>query len=322
MSEPGGLRKPDFFVVGAPKCGTTALCDYLAAHPQIFMAKRKEMHFFGSDLTVTHARIRDEGEYLRCFAEAGEARRVGEGSVYYLYSQKAAAEIQAFNPRARIIISLRNPVEMLYSLHSQLLYSGNEVIEDFAAALAAEPDRIRGVNVPKCAGIPQVLHYRRVGSYVDQVRRYFDAFGRDRVRVNIFDDFKRDPGAVYRATLAFLDVDEDFAVDFGVVNPNKKVKNRWLHEHVYKTRWARSYRVQRLIPEALRRWVRRMNTRYESRQPLDPSVRWALTSYFTPQVEALSALLDRDLTHWCRVESDGDVSGGTGRQQTTRGRTP
>lgn len=295
-------RKPDFFIVGAPKCGTTAMYDYLAAHPQIFLPDRKEMHYFGSDLTVTHARITGEREYLACFAKASDAKRIGEGSVYYLYSATAAQEIHAFNPDARIIISLRNPVQMLYSLHSQLLFSGNEVITDFAAALAAESDRANGLNIPACAGIKEVLLYRKMGAYTEQVRRYFDTFGRDRVLVNIFDDFKRDPAAVYRRTLEFLDVDPDFVVDFAVVNPNKQVRSKLLHEWVYKTNWARSYRVQRLVPEPIRRFVRRWNTRFTPRLPLDPAIASELSAHFAPQIAALGEMLGRDLSHWCEQD--------------------
>jgi len=302
-------RKPDFFIVGAPKCGTTAMYDYLAAHPQIFLPDRKEIHYFGSDLTVTHARIRDEREYLACFIKAGGAKRVGEGSVYYLFSETAAREIHAFNPDARIIISLRNPVQMLYSLHSQLLFSGNEVFTDFAQALAAESDRARGVNIPACAGIKEVLQYRKMGAYAEQVRRYFDTFGHERVLVNIFDDFKRDAAAVYRRTLEFLEVDPDFQVDFAVINPNKQVRSKLLHELVYKTKWARSYKVQRLVPEPIRRFARRWNTRFTARPPLDPAIAEELSAYFAPQIDELGELLGRDLSHWC--EQGRNVGGET-----------
>src|SRR3989339_415720 len=137
------MRKPDFFIVGAPKSGTTAMCTYLKQHPEIFMPEKKESHFFGTDLNSPRF-IRDKKIYLSLFSKAKDERRVGESSVWYLYSKKAASEIKEFSPSASIIIMLRNPVDMLYSQHSQFLYNGNEDIACFEEALNAEQDRRRG----------------------------------------------------------------------------------------------------------------------------------------------------------------------------------
>src|SRR5436190_21521408 len=112
------MKTPNFFIVGAPKCGTTAMYEFLKQHPQIFMT-RKEVDFFGSDLYMKE-RIRDESAYLQLFAAATDEFRVGEGSVWYLYSKRAAAEIKRFVSDARIIIQLRDPTDMIYSLHSEL----------------------------------------------------------------------------------------------------------------------------------------------------------------------------------------------------------
>ena len=139
--------KPNFFIVGAPKCGTSALYEYLGAHPEIFMSPYKEPHFFGSDLQQRWRPTKSQ--YFSCFAKARDEKRVGEASVHYLYSKCAAAEIKEFCPEARIIIMLRDPVEMLYSLHSQSIFSGNEVINDFEEALEAEADRKLGRRIPR-----------------------------------------------------------------------------------------------------------------------------------------------------------------------------
>src|SRR5665647_751711 len=113
------LKRPDFFIVGAPKCGTTAMNNYLAQHPDVFMAQ-KEIHYFGSDLKM---RVKvSESEYLNYFQNAEEKKLIGEASVWYLFSEKAAAEIKAFSPQAKIIIMLRDPIDVLHSLHSQHLF--------------------------------------------------------------------------------------------------------------------------------------------------------------------------------------------------------
>lgn len=128
--------KPDFFIAGAPKCGTIAMCAYLAQNPNIFIPRNTEPNFFASDLTGKRT-IRTEAEYLNLFRDGG-GKLCGEGSTWYLFSKRAAKEIYDFNPDAKIIIMLREPVEFLRSLHNQLLFDGNEDIEDFQEALRAE----------------------------------------------------------------------------------------------------------------------------------------------------------------------------------------
>src|SRR5260370_5319469 len=198
--------KPDFFIVGAPKCGTSAMVQYLAARPDIFMA-RKETHVFGQDLRFgPRFYRRDHEAYLAEFDAWDGEDRVGEASVWYLFSTSAAAEIKAFNPEASIIIMLREPAEMLHSLYRQFLYGGNEHLSSFAEALAAEDDRQAGRRISRQTYLAQALAYRQIARYTEQVRRYFDVFGRERVHIIVYDDFAADPAAAYRDTLEFLDL--------------------------------------------------------------------------------------------------------------------
>jgi hypothetical protein len=181
-----GQHMPDFFIVGAPRSGTTFMFDYLGAHPQIYAATRKEPQFFATDLdsgsyldSVTF--VRDRDEYLALFAGARPDQLAGEGSTWYLYSKEAASNIHAANPDARIIAMLRHPVEMLYSLHGRRLFGGSEDLPDFADALAAEGDRRHGRRIPPRARNVKALFYREVGRYSEQVERYLKTFGPDRV---------------------------------------------------------------------------------------------------------------------------------------------
>lgn len=302
------MRKPDFFIVGAPKCGTTALDSYLKVHPHIYMA-RKELHFFGSDLAFSPRRRGvTEDEYLKQFRRApATARRLGEASVSYLYSENAPSEIEAFSPGAKIIIMLRNPVDMIYSLHSQLLYGGDETISDFQEALDAEPGRRRGLNIPAKTLYPPGLLYRDVGRYVHRVEHYLSFFGRDRVQIIVFDDFKSDTAATYAETLRFLGVADDFAPNFRVVNGNKRARNRTIQNVLtgrsasFVNRWAKT-----VLPAKLRRRtsdaLMQINARESRRPSMHPELRRRLDLEFTPEVERLSMLLDRDLTYWTRSE--------------------
>jgi hypothetical protein len=296
--------RPDFFIVGAPKCGTTAMFDYLAAHPEVFTPRRKEPTHFAPDLdsgTRGDDRYftRDRDAYLALFADQDGEKRVGEGSVWYLYSKVAAAEIKEFAPDARIVIMLRDPVEMVYSLHAQRLVSGAEGIESFAAALAAEPERAEGRRIPRNAFVVPGLLYREVVRYTDQVRRYLDAFGRDRVLILIYDDFAADPAAAYRQVCEFLEVDTAFAPSFERINTNTVVRSPlvrsvlrfkpampdWSGLAPLRKRWR-----------ALRRRILKANQRAVARPPLDAELRATLTEETRPDVESLGELVGRDLT--------------------------
>jgi hypothetical protein len=113
---------PDFFIVGAFKSGTTALYDYLRLHPQVFMPFHKEPLFFGDDLSRRYGRM-TRAQYEALFADAKAGQRVGEASAWYLYSRSAAREIRGASPQAQIIVMLRNPVDVMYAQHSQLLFN-------------------------------------------------------------------------------------------------------------------------------------------------------------------------------------------------------
>src|SRR5687767_7533385 len=139
--------RPNFFIVGAPKCGTTSLYNYL-----------KEPHYFCTDFYKPSGLTEDQ--YLELFAPAKSEKRIGEGSTWYIYSEEARKGIKAFDPDARIIIMLRDPVAMMYSLHAQRLWLARENIQDFEEALDAESDRKEGRRLPRYPFPVQLLFYR------------------------------------------------------------------------------------------------------------------------------------------------------------------
>ncbi|HEX5578375.1 MAG TPA: sulfotransferase [Candidatus Limnocylindria bacterium] len=299
--EAAGDIRPNFFIVGAPRCGTTALYAYLEQHPDVFMPYHKEPVFFGADLGK-RPRSFDREAYLNLFKRGIGRKRRGEATVWYLYSQAAPEEIRAFSPDARIIIMLRNPVDMIYSLHSHQLFTADEEIEAFEEALAAESDRRAGRRIPATTTRPEGLLYRDCGRYASHVRRWLTAFGPDAVKVIIFDDFSADPAGVYRQTLEFLDLDSTFQPEFNVVNRNKGVRSQRL---LALTSSPRFYAATRWLPgplfHAFRRGLKRLNTRHRSRPPMDPELRRELTAEFAPDVEELGRVIGRDLSRWSAV---------------------
>jgi hypothetical protein len=307
------IRKPDVFIVGAPKCGTTAMDRYLAGHPDVFMA-RKEMHLFGADLRFgSQFYRRDPYAYLQEFSDWNGQQRVGESSVWYLFSRQAAREMKEFSPNARVIIMLREPAEMLHSLYHSFRFDANEDLPTFEGALGAEEDRRAGRGIPSQTYLAQGLAYRETARYTDQVKRYFDVFGRERVHVIIYDDLGADTAAAYRATLEFLEVDSRrTGIDFGRINGSQEVKSRVLRSVLRNPLLCSTVlAVRPFLPRAVfsamqmvESGLRNLNCRPARKAPLTPELRRQLKREFAPEVERLSELLGRDLTHWSRDDSE------------------
>lgn len=298
---PEGGPRPDFFVVGAFKCGTTALYEYLRQHPEIFMPFHKEPLYFGDDLTRRYGRM-SEADYQALFREARPGQRVGEASSWYLYSTSAAREIAAYAPGAQIIAMVRNPVDVMHAEHSQLRFNVEEDIADFGAALDAEPARRRGERLPPGPLRPETLYYRHSVRFAEQLERYLAVFGADRVHVVVFDDFRDDTAAAYRGVLEFLGVDPGFQPDFSVRNPNKQVRFPLLQRLVYQPPGLLLRLVPRLrrfpLVHRVRDLVLRANSAAERREAMDPELRRRLTAELAPEVERLGRLIGRDLSAW------------------------
>ena len=297
--------RPNFFIAGAPKCGTTALYRYLQPHPNIFMPEIKEPHFFAKDLG-SYPRIKTAEDYSALFAGAGEQHlRLGEASVYYLRSTVAIPAIRAFNPEARIIAMFRNPVDMVYSLHSQLLYVAEEDVADFETAWRLQERRSRGLDLPPRIRSPLLVQYADIGRFGTQTQRLLSCFPAEQVKIILYDDFAASPERVYDEVIAFLGIPHDQRTEFPRINENKSARLGWLR------------RFSRKPPPALREAVRSLkravggkglgaakkklvalNTSRERRAPLAPELRAELVATFREEVALLSRLLGRALRHW------------------------
>lgn len=305
---------PDFFMVGAPKCGTTAMYDYLRRHPDLFLPERKELRYFGRDLDIRDRRNLSREEYLEYFAVAPPAVRIGTAYVWYLFSRSAASEISEFNPDAQIIAMIRNPLQMLPALHAEHLSNGNEDIVDFTAALAAEPDRRHGRRIPPHAHLPQGLEYSRVPRYSEQLERYFKVFGPERVHVIVFDDFSESPGRCYRELLRFLGVRDDFTLpSFPVVNARKRLRSERLRHFLARPPERPRRLIRHLIPAGLRRAAferaKGWNMVAARPTPVPADTIERLRAIFVGEVYRLSQLLGRDLSHWIAPARGGSPVG-------------
>jgi len=302
-------RVPDFFVVGNPKSGTTALYEMLRAHPQIYMPAVKEPNFLASDLRPrpfapvparqagTAAQLpRTLAEYLALFAPARPEQRAGEASPTYLRSRVAAAEIARLAPAARIVAILREPASFVRSLHHQHLRDHVERERDLRRALAREEVRRDGATVRR---------YSDRVRYVEQLRRYEARFGRERVLVLIYDDFRAENEATVRRVLRFLEVDDTAAAQPVQANPTVRMRSVRLSQALLALRTGRgplggplNASIRALTSERARSramGLMRRRVLYGAPRPPDYELMAELRRRYRGEVEALSEYLDRDL---------------------------
>ncbi|HET7604918.1 MAG TPA: sulfotransferase domain-containing protein [Sphingomicrobium sp.] len=207
--------KPNLFIVGAPKCGTTAWVHYLKSHPDVYFPDRKEPDYFNFD--GSPRRRMSFEDYQKLYAGAGDCTVAGDGSIGYLRSKAAPGAIHEFNPDARILIFVREQEYCLPSWHNQLLYGGGENIADFATAWRLSGKRDKS-NMNDVCWSPKVLDYKAAGFFAEPVRRYISTFGREQVMILHFRDWVRNPRAAYLAILDFLGLPDDGRADFPPVN--------------------------------------------------------------------------------------------------------
>ncbi len=309
------VHKPNLFIVGAPKSATTSLYAYLEGHPEIYMSPVKEPFYFSSDV---HGSLRrpyhypdDEAAYLALFEDATDQKWLGEASTNYLVSKVAAGLVHDFQPESRIIAMLRNPVDLMYALHNERVSNGAEPIVDFAAAVAAEDDRRAGRRLPE--------NFNSLGAvYADnallgeQLQRWLDAFGRERVHVIVFGDFARDTAGEFRKVLEFLAVDPTYTpASFEARNRSNRRRGGFVRGLV-DSRVAQGLR-HRVLPAVIgeksayriaRRFSRsRFNRRAYQRPPMSPELYAQLEEFFAPDVARLGRLIGRNLgAEWFGTE--------------------
>jgi hypothetical protein len=298
-------KLPNFFIVGAPKCGTTALYSYLRQHPQIFMSPHKEPTFFGKDLVPPAPYfVREQTAYTDLFNGSEKFPLVGEASVYYLVSEEAAREIYAVSPEAKILIMIRNPIDMMYSWHSQLLYTGLENEKSFEKALNLESDRALGLG-ERGEYMHMALLYKKMATFSEQIERYFKVFGRENVHVVLLEEFSKNSSQQYGEILSFLGVNNTNLPDFSVVNSNKEIRLGRLQNflrvrpRVFRliVKWVVPLHVKQKVIGPLIRGIKKLNTRTKPRLPLSSGYRLKLRREFDEEIKRLETLLNRDLPY-------------------------
>ena len=304
---------PNFLVVGAQKCGTTALYYHLKQHPQVYMSPEKEPHFFaleGETIVfrgprdkeiLDHIAVTDIEAYRELFAGVSNETAVGEASAVYLYSPKAPGRIRYHVPDAKLIIIIRQPAERAYSSFLHMVRDGREPFKDFERALEEEEARVRDNWSP-------IWHYKRAGFYHDQLERYFDTFGRDQVKVYLYEDFVSNPGGVLQDVFRFLSVDDTFVPDlstrYNVAGVHRNKSLHAVHSFLIKPHPLKSA-FKPLVPKGLRRravtrLVNSIRSQNLVKPPFPAEVRERLVAHYREDIFKVQELIRRDLSAWLR----------------------
>lgn len=291
------MTLPNFIIVGAAKAGTTALYWYLSEHPAVYMSPVKETFYFAygvdsagrllyGDPEVHRFPIRTRSEYEALFAAAGDAAAIGEASPIYLECPQAPGRIRETIPSARIVASLRQPVDRAYSDYLMYLRRRGRRL-DPARDLRSDAEWARPES-----------RWMLVSRYADQVRRYFDLFPREQVHVALFDDLRRDPVGMAQTVYRFVGVDPAFHPDVDTPHAGGGIPKSRMLERMFTSRKLRSA-LEPLVPVRAANWIRRFRGRTMSRPPALPSaLRRQLTEHFRDDIAETSELIGRKLDHW------------------------
>lgn len=299
-------RYPNFFIIGAPRAGTTALSEYLRFHPNVFLSDPKEPQYFATDFPKRL--IWREKDYLKLFGCVDPKKHlaVGEASAIYLFSSNAVLNILRFNPSARLIAMIRNPVDLVISLHGFLVLRGVETITNFWEAWEAENKRKAG-STPYGPHNPQMYWYSEWGRLGRQLQRLLSIVPHNQLKIILFDDFISDTRKVYLDVLSFLGLPDDGRDSFPVVNERRRPKyyflqrvfgileTWWLPMKVYIT-GGRGLGIGRKILSIISAPI----LRGDGEVPTE--VRNYLIDFYREEIYLLEDLLNRDLKHWVYKE--------------------
>jgi sulfotransferase family protein len=290
------MKMPNFLIIGAMKSGTTALYYYLEQHPQIYMSPVKEPNFFcleGQE-TPDFKSISDSETYRGLFKGATDERALGEASHCYLYEAKAIERIKFHVPEAKLIAILRNPIDRAYSHFLHMVRNGTEPITDFAQALQADRSGTHQKRAPQ--------DYIGRGFYYIQLKRYFDNFPRDQIRIYLYDDLNRAPIDTLQDTFRFLGVDDSFVPDITVKRnvsgyPKSQALDKLLRLGPV------THALKLYLPADLRWRLSKIHDMLKSRNlfkppPVQLTVRRQLIETYREDILNLQELIRRDLSEW------------------------
>jgi hypothetical protein len=320
------MTMPNFLLLGTMKSGTTSLYYQLKQHPQIYMSPVKAPDFFALEgrkwdfngpkgqatanyWTSQHKTTNIE-EFRTLFQGVSDEIAIGEASPSYLYRPEAPSRIKHYIPEAKLIAMLRNPADRAYSGYCYARLAGREPLNDFAQALRAEEERIQN-------GYDWLYHYKSFGFYYTQLKRYYEMFEPEQIRVYLYDDLKDEPIGVVRDIFRYLGVDDAFTPDTSWrFNPGGIPRNASLYRVLKKPSRVKNG-AKRYLPDRWGRatWERVLSMNLTKAPPLRQEVRRELIEVFQQDILKLQDLIGRDLSGWLQMDNrpphKGQVSSST-----------
>jgi len=306
------MKKVNLFIVGAPKCGTTSMTYYLSQHPCIQMSKPKEIHYFATNME-NYRLVKTLEDYHKIFNfEDEKIKYFGEASVWYLYSKIAIKNIYEYNPNAKIIVMLRNPIEMVYSNYYQMKFNLRETIDNFEEAWEAQKDRENNKKIPKFCLDKKTLYYKDIAKYAEQLENLFKYFNKEQVHIILYDDLKQNIKGEYKKLLQFLNLKYINKIDFSKQNISKVRKSNLL-AFIYK---FVAYNTPDLIKNidrniaklsngySLGKFLKRidsLNRKLAKKKDLSYEMKKKILDNYIEDISKLENILNRDLSHWKKI---------------------
>ncbi|MGF1491702.1 MAG: sulfotransferase [Microcoleaceae cyanobacterium] len=306
---------PNFLLVGAAKAGTSAIYDYISQHPQIYMSPEKEPMFFafegekpnfqgpGDDHSAYYYSITDLETYEALFNQVSNEVAIGEASALYLYHEQAPERIQHYIPKVKLVMILRHPVERAYSNFLHLVRDNREPVTDFEQAMQQEDNRIEN-------HWEWFWHYRHLGLYAEQIKRYLERFDRSQIKIYLYEDFVADSDGLIRDCFEFLEVDPDFTPDTSrKVNASGFTKNKALHSFLRQPNPIKEM-VKLILPTQLGRQIKTYlhNKNLEKPQLSGELKKQLVEDYFYDDIIELQTLIERDLSDWLALSTVNEMT--------------
>ena len=290
----------DFFILGAPKAGTTALHSVLNQHPDVFLPSFKEPHFFAEDMGGYKAHS-NAAEFMRLYENEDEKIK-GDASVFNLYSDVAVPNILKHNPNAKFIVCLRRQVDTVPSFHAQVLFTQDEQEESLSIAWDLVEHRNEGNNIPSGCKCSKVLNYKSIYRYGEQLERLNAIIDANNLLIIFHEDLLSNPLDEYEKILAFIGAEH-------------QILNNETHNANEVNRFPLVTRVLRHPPDWLKKIKRivmgrgtskiyesllKANSKVEKRKSLDSIMRAEIINNYIDDIKKLELLLGRKLPEWYR----------------------
>jgi len=292
-------KVPDFMIVGAAKCGTTSIANYLSQHSKIFVPNVKECRFFSEmtpnfkgpgDYVVNQEMVTNIDDYSNLFDNASEGSHLCDASVDYLYyyenTIKKIKEIYPKGEYPKIIISLRNPSNRTFSMYSHLRRDLRETLS-LNEAINAEKTREND-------NWEWVWQYTKASKYYQQVKYFYENYDRDKIKVIIYEDFVKDINQGIEDILSFLDLPSQTIDTNTVYNKSGEAKSIFLQKMIV-NKGPLMRGVKKLFPQKIKDYF--VNKNIESVK-ITEDQKLFLNEFFKDDIKDLEKLLERDLTVW------------------------